>query len=253
MRVQPGQPGPARRRPARPTPAPPRPAAPPRTSRWPSPWTAPRWSPPPICGLTRIPSGERLAADRMRASRRASSCGLSALTAMPSARASRSSAGVFAGESSTVARRRHPGRPRQRQLAGARHLRADALLAQQPQHRHQRGRLHREGVQHRRAGRGDLVEGRAQRRGRLPDAGDVEQADDGGVRPQQALLHGGAHRLVPARRPVRRRWLPYSSTTSPRCRSCSGPRLWHVQPNIRGARPADATDVLTRSIQTARM
>jgi hypothetical protein len=58
--------------------------------------------PPPICGFTRIPSGDRLAADLIRASMRSSSCGLSALTAMPRASASRSSPGVLAGESSTV-------------------------------------------------------------------------------------------------------------------------------------------------------
>lgn len=58
--------------------------------------------PPPTCGLTRMPSGERLVPPAIRASMRASSCGLSALTAMPSASASRSSPGVLAGESSTV-------------------------------------------------------------------------------------------------------------------------------------------------------
>ncbi len=58
--------------------------------------------PPPICGFTRIPIGDRLVADRISASIRSSSCGLSAFTAMPSASASRSSAGVLAGESSTV-------------------------------------------------------------------------------------------------------------------------------------------------------
>ncbi len=64
--------------------------------------------PPPICGLTRIPSGERLLADRISPSMRSSSCGLSAFTAIPSASASRSSAGVFAGASSTVRSGRTP-------------------------------------------------------------------------------------------------------------------------------------------------
>ncbi len=58
--------------------------------------------PPPTCGLTRMPSGEALAPRDTRPSSRSSSWGLSALRAMPSARASRSSSGVLAGESSTV-------------------------------------------------------------------------------------------------------------------------------------------------------
>ncbi len=58
--------------------------------------------PPPTCGLTRIPMGEREPDAALRASMRSSSCGLSAFTAMPSAIASRSSARVFAGESRTV-------------------------------------------------------------------------------------------------------------------------------------------------------
>ena len=120
--------------------------------------------------------GRRGPAEATRASMRASSCGLSALTAMPRASASRSSAGVLAGESRTVRSAGTPGGPGQRQLAGARHLRADALVVQQPQHRHQRGGLHGEGVQHGRARCGDRGEGRPQRGGRLPDAGHVEQA-----------------------------------------------------------------------------
>lgn len=58
--------------------------------------------PLPVCGLTRRPIGERVGAECTSASRRVSSWGLSALTAMPRARASRSSAPVLAGESRTV-------------------------------------------------------------------------------------------------------------------------------------------------------
>ncbi len=59
-------------------------------------------APAPVCGLIRRPIGAVAGAVASRASRRSSSCGLSALTAMPRARASRSSAAVLAGESRTV-------------------------------------------------------------------------------------------------------------------------------------------------------
>ncbi len=58
--------------------------------------------PAPVCGLIRTPIGDAVGAPATSASRRSSSCRLSALTAIPSASASRSSAVVLAGESRTV-------------------------------------------------------------------------------------------------------------------------------------------------------
>ncbi len=72
--------------------------------------------PPPTCGLIRSPMGETDGLPAIAASSRASSWGLSALTAMPRVRASRSSAMVLAGESSTV---REAGTPAARASASS--------------------------------------------------------------------------------------------------------------------------------------
>ncbi|CAM5340105.1 hypothetical protein SVIOM74S_07518 [Streptomyces violarus] len=120
---------------------------------------------------------------------------------------------------------------------------ADALLAQQPQHRHQRGRLHREGVQHGRARRHDRVERRPQLRRRLPDSGDVQQPDDRAVGPEQPLFHRGLHRLVPPGRPP-----GAGAVRLFRLDVCA-----HPSSQTSTAPPRRRPDVLTSSIHEARM
>ncbi len=136
--------------------------------------------------------------------------------------------------------RLHPGRPGQRQLAGARDLAAEPAVREQPQHRHERARLHREGVQDGGAGRQRGREGAGQGGGGGSDPGHVQQADQGlrGIRPaHQTLLDGGPYGQVPARRGIRR--------ARRRVRLDSHVR----QPIIRRVGP----QLLTESIQEVRM
>ncbi len=141
-------------------------------------------------------------------------------------------------------RRRHPGGARQGQLAGAGHLAAQPRVREQPQYRHQRGGLDREGVQDGGAGCHGGGERAGQRGGGGADPGDVQQADQGrrGVRPaHQALLDGGPYGQVPA----------LGGALCVRVGVHVGVRVGsHVRhPITRRARP----QLLTESIQAARM
>ena len=134
---------------------------------------------------------------------RSSSCGLSALTAIPSASASRSSAGGLGGGVEHGAAGRYARRPGERQLARAGDLGADALrVEQQPQHRYQRARpsRRRRAAQGCRAGDARRRRRAARRRPtRMPATS--RRATTGRRAPSQSLFHGGPHRLVaPGRR-----------------------------------------------------
>ncbi len=194
--------------------------------------------PPPTWGLTRMPSGERLVGG--------SPLGHQTVEALQLLRIVRVDRDAQRERLAQLARRlggrvqhgplrRHTRRPGQCQFTRARELRADALLVQQLHHRDQRGRLHREGVQHGRPGRRHRLERGPQRRRRLPYPGDVQQPDDRDVRSEQPLLHGRPHRLVPPRRPLPRRCR--RDHRSCPCRQSRDPPSARCPPTRPAARP----------------
>ncbi len=93
--------------------------------------------------------------------------------------------------------RRHTGRAGQRQFAGAGHLAAQPLPREQAQYGDERGGLDGEGVQDRRAGRGELLERGAQFGGGPADSGDVQEPRDGVGRAHQPLGDGCRDGAVP--------------------------------------------------------
>ena len=124
---------------------------------------------------------------------RRSSPKLSALTATPSASASRSSSRVLAGESRTIRAGAKPASSASRSSPGPATSQPMPQSAEQPQDRDQRRGLRGEGVQHPHARFGG--ERVAQRVGTLADPVRVQKAREGALLAQQPFRHREAQHL----------------------------------------------------------